>query len=303
MIYVKRVFLCLASVLTVNVSAVSRKEWARALAQLSPNDRVLDRYVPDELFQFIDVGSIHYTHGNPGEFQRTREGANRQGGRLSIKWADPCQKYLYDSIRTILVGNGDIKGMFQRLIDVGATKDTVTSRQLSDALYATQQAIRESEGWSLIPDVFFYDDQPRNEAFSNSNRSLYCLQAIRKYFGKDFDIAVKPMHARQMSQVHELSTIHDCDSMTVNGRFPKKQKGNKQLRAALWYIFPSTQQNAAERRLNVRSLVQHFDPANAELPEMESFTEFFRSKKNLRQRRSRGPDRSAWRRRLVIALQ
>lgn len=306
MIYVRRVFLCLASVLTVNVSAVSRKEWARALDQLSPNDRVHDRYVPDELFQFVDVGSIHYTHGNPEEFQRTKEGGHREGGRLSIKWAG-CEKYLYDSIRTILVGNGAIDGMFQRLIGVGATKFTVTSEQLTDALYATQLAIRESdEKWSLIPDVFFYEDNPRHEAFSNNNRSLYCLQAIQKYFGKGFEIAVKPMYARQMSQVHKLSDIHDCFDMTVNGRFPKK--GNqqvKQLKKALFMLFPSTPQNPAERKLNLRGLVQHFDPANADLPEMESFTEFFRSKTNLRKRRARGKPsgRDAWRRRLVIALQ
>merc|ERR1711964_291881 len=159
---------------------------------------------------------------------------------------------------------------------------STTPTEILESFKERERVVTESERWSLIPDVFFYRDDAGREAFSNSNRSLYCLQAIQKYFGKVFKIAVKPMYARQMSKVHQLSHIHDCSDMTVNGRFPTAQKGNnqvKQLRSALANIFPSTQQNAAERQLNIRRLGRHFDPANADLPEMESFTEFFQSKK------------------------
>lgn len=267
--------------------------------------------------EFINVSDIYYTHG---------DGSPERAATVSLSFQDGETVHgelptIYDSVMALLVGDHNVhQGIIQRLDANGVTMRTVTSKQLSQALYDTQVDFRRY-GWDLIPDVIIYKNGRVNRFYSNNNRSLYCLQTIQKFFRKTLTVAYNKIQRKSLQ--HEWSNINDCQEMKIRGADKYLRNPNKRN---ILNIFPGG-------FLNVEGLNDHveecdtvgdffkkprgfgnfvgsggfssggFTPSkrrSASTKSKDAWSSsggFTRSK-----RRSTKKDRSAWRRRLLIQV-
>lgn len=160
-------------------------------------------------YMTIPVDQLYYTHGDSGRTGGSptlslsfTKGRNRHGQRVT----------LYDSILALLVGDDQVKkGIIHRLLDQELTHSTVTAKAVSDALWETQKAFKKTEKWDGVPEVVRHEGQ----MYSNSNRSLFVLQAIDRLFGLPSSIEVRCTRRDRIAGVHEYSRVQNCEDMRV----------------------------------------------------------------------------------------